>query len=175
MHSLIVGTTASGKTTLAKRLCQKFRDQGDLTIVFTPMEGDEWAADEIWEWDGSESDVEAFLDFVFSHTSAHVFVDEAGDVKGRVERRFTQLASKGRHWGHRVYFISQRSRDIHIRIRNNCLHVFAFSQYRYDAELLAQDFNDDALLQAEHLPQGQCIVKERFKPAQHLRVFDPVS
>ena len=44
-HSLIIGMTESGKTTLATEICRDYRARGIKTIVLDPMYDQRWDAD----------------------------------------------------------------------------------------------------------------------------------
>lgn len=155
-HSLIVGMTESGKSTLGKKLSQLQRAAGFGIIVLDPMN------DPGWDADYRSGDPGEFLARVWDSERCHVFVDEAGDAIGRYDATMQQLATKGRHWGHSCYFLTQRAAQLAFTVRAQCRHVFVFTSAKEDCKILAAEFNKPELLEANSLAQGEFIHAQRY-------------
>lgn len=159
-HSLILGQTESGKTTLAKRLSHYLKQERQEVIVLDPLNDPEWAAD------FRCADPKQFLDVFWSSRQCHVFIDEAGDMVGRFDETMQQTATSGRHWGHSCYYISQRGAMVSPTVRAQCRHVFLFASSFKDCKVLSEEYNCPELLQAVDFPAGRYLHKERFKPVE---------
>lgn len=152
--------TESGKTTLAKQLAQSHHSNKIGVVVLDPMSDPEWQADY------KSADPDEFLRVVWDSERCHIFVDEAGDAIGRYDATMQQLATKGRHWGHSCYFITQRASQIAFTIRAQCRHAFVFTSAKEDCKTLAAEFNKPELLTANELPQGHFLHAQRYGPVQ---------
>ena len=166
-HILIAGITESGKTTLAKKMASMSRIRGRGVLVLDPMH-DDWDAD--YQTD-SETD---FLEIFWRSKSCDAYIDEAADYAGRYDDAIIQTATRGRHWGHSVHYISQRPAQLSPTVRSQCRHLFCFAVARDDAEKLAKDWNKPELKEAADLPQGCCIHAQRFKATRRINVFNEV-
>ncbi len=156
MHTLIVGITESGKTTLAKKLSKKFVSEGFNVIVLTSV-FDEWPVGVI-----VYDDQEKFLKAFWASKRCVVFIDEGGETIGRFNKSMEQTATKGRHYGHTCFFMGQRATLINATVRGQCSQLFCFSQGSKDAELLAEEWNQPELKEAPLLRRGECFVVRRF-------------
>lgn len=162
-HSLILGQTESGKTTLAKRLAHLMHKQGENIIVLDPINDPEWpTGDRTFR----THDPEQFLQVFWQSRQCHVFVDEAGDMVGRFDETMQKTATSGRHWGHSCYYISQRGAMVSITVRTQCRHLFLFSSGIKDCKILADEYNCPQLLQAVDFPAGRYFHKAKFKPVE---------
>ncbi len=155
-HSLIFGQTGSGKTTLAKRLCEGYRRAGICTIVLDPIGDPGWQATKRFH------DPDEFLETFWDSRQCAVFIDEAGDVVGRYDQLMIQTATRGRHWGHRVHFISQRGAMLSRTVRDQCEHLFLFSTGRQDCKIHAEEWNKDILMTANQLDKFEYFWAKRF-------------
>ena len=160
MHCLIIGTTGSGKTTLAKHLCGRFSNG---SMVYDPIETS-------WPSDNVHASVEPFLSDFFASRSRHCFLDESLEIAGFHDRGVISTATRGRHYGHRCYYISQRVVGLSHTIRQQCSRLFLFAIPARDAAHLAEDFNDMDILRAPELEQLQIMYKERFQPVAIYRL-----
>lgn len=160
MHSLIVGVTRSGKTTLATILAREMLARGKKVVVFDPIGGPDWGK-------GAQvfDNAEDFTHAVRSPecTSAHVFVDESGEILGEgYSREHTWLATRSRHWGHSVYFIGQRAMQIPLTMRTQCTRIYMFTTNINDASIYAEDFNCPALRTCNNMAVYHFRVADRF-------------
>ncbi len=124
-----------------------------------------------WECTFKTADQEEFLRAFWNSQCCDVFIDEAGDAIGQYEKAMIQTASKGRHWGHNVFFVTQRGAQLSPTVRTQCRKLFLFNMALEDCKLLAREWNKPLLLEASLLPQGQCFVASRFGEVQRLNVF----
>lgn len=164
-HSLILGQTESGKTTLAKQLASYFHAQGKSVIVLDPMN------DPAWVCAFRTSDNMKFLEVFWANRSCYAFIDESGDAVGRYDDLMQQTATKGRHWGHSCFYLSQRGAQLNATVRAQCRHLFLFTSAVDDCKILAREFNSPELLTATALAQGHYMHKARFGQIERGKVF----
>ena len=173
MHSLFIGQTMSGKTTLAKKLANWYLNHDIGVVVLDPM------SDPGWNESGnpkfaSFTNPQEFLAFVKDPdcvVQAALFVDEAGMSLNKYADEFQWITCQSRHHGHRAHIIAQRAEMVDKTIRSQCSTLYAFNVNPEDAKTYARDFNEKAILDAPNLPQGHYIKVERFKPVQRGRLW----
>lgn len=167
-HVLVVGETMCGKTRMVKQIVNQQSREGIPLLVLTPL----WQDSE-WEADLITDDKEKFYAYVFSHTGCNLVIDEAGSKKmvGSHGDQMNDIATRGRHHGHRVWIITQRATMVDISTRTQCNNVFAFRTGKYDAGNLSENFADDLFLQCPGLEDGEAIIKLKGYPAFREKVF----
>ncbi len=159
-HSFIDGTSMSGKSTLAKSLAASYMTAGRGVLVLDPMNDPEWQCSRKF------TDMASFLEIARQATGCALFVDEAGDTIGmHPPPEVKWLATQARHWGHKVYFISQRPVLVNPTIRGQCIELFLFNSWKEDGESWAKIMNEPLLGEAYKLPQYNFMHKRKFKPA----------
>jgi DNA helicase HerA-like ATPase len=160
--------TASGKTTLMANLIQEYRKprsgQSIKVIVYDPMHDPRLKAD------FNTASIEKFLAVCQDSQSCMCVVDESGEVIGRYDSEYFWLATRSRHYGHKMHFIAQRANQISKTVRDQCSQIFIFRQSKDDSKLLAAEFGDDLILDAANLQQGEYIFAGRFQKAQKMRL-----
>lgn len=164
-HSLILGMTESGKTTLAKRLAAHFKSKGKGVIILDPMNDPEWPCD-FRTADGAK-----FLEVLWANRELYAVIDESGKAIGRFDDEMEQTATMGRHWGHSCFFLSQRGAQLNTTVRAQCRHLFLFTSAKDDCKVLANEYNCPELMQASALPQGHYYHKTKFGPLERGQVF----
>ena len=164
-HSLILGMTESGKTTLAKRLANAYRSRGFKIIVLDPLSDPEWCAD------FRTDDVEQFLNTFWNSRKCMAFIDEAGESVGTYDKVMIKTATKGRHWGHSVHFISQRGTQVARTVRDQCSHLFLFTTAMQDSKIHANEWNNPTLTQANLLQKGEYFHATRFGKLEKGELF----
>lgn len=157
-HVLILGMTQSGKTTLAKALVQRYRKNGIGVLVLDPLNDPGWCAN--WQ----TNDPAAFLDTFWNSRQCACFIDESGDAVGRYDEAMQRTATRGRHWGHRVHYLTQRGAQLSRTVRDQCSEIFLFTTSQKDAKLHAEEWNRDELAKAHTLQQGEYFHTGRFSP-----------
>lgn len=155
-HTLILGVTESGKTTLATELAEEFKKQGYKILVLTAIYDPRWKADFYTE------DPDKFLEVFWDSESCIAFVDEAGETVGRYSDAMNKLATRGRHHGHAVFFITQKATSISLTVREQVSNVFMFASAPSTAKIMAEEFNQPGLLEALTLKRGEYIEARRF-------------
>lgn len=148
-HSLILGMTESGKTSLAKKLAQQYKANGINILVLDPMGDPEWNADY------QTSNPDEFLSVLWNSRSCAAFVDEAGESAGRYDKAMERSATKGRHWGHKMHYISQRGALISPNIRGNCSNLFLFLSGKNDGKVHAEEWAKEELKNCVNLKVGE--------------------
>ena len=166
-HSLIVGMTESGKTTLVTGLSREYQQQGIKVIVLDPLSDPRWQADFVTH------DRFQFLQIV-KHPdtrSCAVFVDESGEMIGQYNDEMFWLATRGRHYGHNCHFITQRATQLAKTVRDQCSYLFLFNCSRDDSKALANEFNRVELGEAFTLEKGEYFYCPRWGTLERRRLF----
>lgn len=170
---LVVGRTLSGKTTFVEKKVKQIRAiHGRNLIVLDPLLDPRWkeGLDDSRTFITSKPDV--FLKMVWTNTNCIVVVDEAGEMIGKYNDVMNQLATRGRHFGHKCFFITQRAKQISTTIRAQCSEVAIFKQSLDDTKDLANEFIEPMINEANKLEKGQFIYVRDGKKALKLNVFE---
>mgnify|MGYP005849283253 CR=1 FL=1 len=157
MHSLIVGRTESGKTTLAKILAAAFVERGKDVAILDPL------LDPGWEGTLITKEPTEFLHYVKTNKGLILFVDESGSMIGRYNPEMDWLATSSRHMGHSVFFICQRAQQISLTIRAQCSKTYLFASIRQDAEYFADEYNEPTILTAPKMIAGEFYILSSFQ------------
>ncbi len=165
MHCLILGMTSSGKTTLAKKLILQARDRGIMSIVLDPL------CDPGFGGDYQTDDPAEFLKIVWNSRSCLIVVDEGSESIGRYESPIIKLATKGRHWGHKCVFLSQRAMQINKTVRDQCTDLALFTSSSSDGKLLSDEFNSPELRNCSSLAKGHYYYTSRFSNVKKFKLF----
>ena len=163
MHSLIVGMTESGKTTLAKRLATNIMGRQKPVLVLDILGSK-------WNCNYQTHKIDEFMGIVKDIQNSYIFVDEAGEV-GKLDKEFYWLATRSRHLGHSVFFITQRAKQLAPIVRNQCKNLFLFCSSYMDCKSLYEDFNFTEILEGNNLPQGTFLSCRRFQECQKIKLF----
>jgi hypothetical protein len=164
-HCLIVGMTESGKTTLAKRLAARYKSNGVPVIVLDSLNDPEWNGD------FQTTDPDEFLRVFWASKRCACFIDEAGDAVGRYNTVMQRTATRGRHWGHAVHFISQRSIQLAPTVRDQCGHIFLLTSSVKDGKVHADEWNQPKLATCNQLKKGNYFHCTRFGELQMGSLF----
>jgi DNA helicase HerA-like ATPase len=164
-HALILGMTESGKTTLAKTLAPVYRAQGIKVGVLDPL------GDPGWQADYRTTDPAAFLEAFWSSRQCAWFIDESGDAVGKYDEAMIKTATRGRHWGHRVHYITQRGAQLSRTVRDQCSTLFLFTTSLDDSKIHANEWNKPELRNAHTLRRGEYFHTDRFSPLARGKLF----
>jgi hypothetical protein len=161
LHAAICGQTGTGKTYLAQRLAIEFRQLGKGVIVLhkprEPWSGVNWQTD----------NPELFIRKFWRCQHVIAFMEFADARVEKMDTRFHDCFSQGRHNGIRCFFLSQRAAQVHPTIRENCSGLYLFGCGAKGAAVWAEEMCDDELLAAATLPPRQFYYKpNRFEPAK---------
>lgn len=148
MHTLIVGITESGKSTIAKMMCAEFKRTGTKTAVLDPLFSPDWECDFI------TGDSEAYLDYLKKNKSVCAFIDEAGKMVGRYNVEMEWLVTQSRHWGHSAFLITQGVTQLNPVVRTQCTRKIIFGCGEKETRLLAEESRRPELKSLGHIPQG---------------------
>lgn len=155
-HCLIFGMTESGKTTLAKRLAKRYKHHEVPVIVLDSLNDPEWCAD------FQTTDPDEFLKTFWASQRCAVFIDEAGDAVGKYNVVMQRTATRGRHWGHAVHFISQRGVQLAPTVRDQCSHIFLLTSSSADGKVHSNEWNAPVLATCSALRKGEYFHATRF-------------
>ena len=128
-HALITGVTTSGKTTLAKHLASRLK----RVAVYARYDSD-WGVGKVFY----TSSIKSISRFVETNINCNIFIDESGEAICRNDNAYQFLATRTRHFGNRVFFITQRYKQLTPNIRFNCDSLYIFRQNVADCEELAK-------------------------------------
>jgi hypothetical protein len=165
-HCLIFGMTESGKTTLAKRLAHRYKVyHGVPVLVLDSLNDPEWQAD------FQTTDPDEFLESFWASRRCVAFIDEAGDAVGRYNTVMQRTATRGRHWGHSVHYISQRGVQLAPTVRDQCSHIFLLTSSGADGKIHAQEWNAPILASCNTLQKGEYFHATRFGQVTRANLF----
>lgn len=173
MHCLVIGRTLSGKTTFTEKKTKSInRLHGRKIIVLDPMLDKRWgegiAPSDIFV----TSNKQKFLQMVWNSKNCVVVVDEAGKMIGKYDDVMDELATTGRHFGHKCFFITQRAKQISTTIRTQCSEIAIFKQSKDDTKDLANEFVEPMINEAHTLAKGEFIYVRDGQAPEKLNVFE---
>lgn len=154
----ILGQGKSGKTTLAKALAAGFRRNGVGVLALT-LPHDTWA-EASWQ----TSDPERFAAMFNRAERCACFVEFSDASVGKFNTAFSDMFTKGRHRGHRVWAIAQRHTQVSPTIRDQWDAFWLFSCGVKTADILADEFGDEAIREAATYPRYRYLFKQRCMP-----------
>lgn len=158
MHSLIVGITESGKSTLAKALARRAHSRGRPVLVCNPT-GEPGYCGHV-----TRDPARALQMAKENLRGAYILLDEAPDYLGAYKEHAPNLwfVRRSRHCLHSTWIISQRAQLINRNARSQCTRLYAFAQHQSDADLLAAEFNCAGLRDLPRLNRGQFMIARPF-------------
>lgn len=159
-HSLILGMTESGKSTLAKQLIKGYVAAGIKCCVLDPILDNDWNADYLTD------DPDRFLYWWGHGESLAMFIDESSETCGQWDKEMIKTATRGRHYGHNMHYISHRGTGLSPTIRSNCTHLYLFKSDYKDCEIFKRDFCEPRILEAVELPQYHFLHASRYGPVK---------
>lgn len=158
MHTLIIGMTMSGKTTLAKTIAKQLKSSNHKVAVLDPL------GDPDFDADFRTKDSAEFLEYAKTHQDHFLFVDESGVAMGRFNEPMNWLATTARHNGHLCTFISQGLTQLPPIVRGQCDRLFIFSCAKINTDLASQEWNEKKLAEIDKIPQYHFYLARRFHP-----------
>lgn len=164
-HSLVIGMTLSGKTSLCRALAQGYKRRKIRTAVLDPLRDPQWKADFL------TPSRDIFMRYVKRTTSHALFVDESGTSIEKGDSSNDWLTTTARHMGHVSHFIAHRPQQLSPTLRMNCERLYLFTVGQKDAGFLADEWNCPALARCAQLGRGEFIFVERFRPVMRGRII----
>jgi len=156
MHTLVLGMTTCGKTTLVKWLTSSMKKRGIKVAVLDPILDPEWEADFVTD---NPAD---FMKYVKTNKSHVLVVDESGSAIGRYNEEMNWLATTSRHLGHTTFFLMQGATQVDPIIRGQCNRCFMFTCAGTIAEKIAVEFNEPKVAKASRLNKGEFYLIDRY-------------
>jgi len=135
-------------------------------LVLDPL-SDQWATEYVF------NDPDHFLQVVRASRCCAVFVDEAAEAVGHWDKHRHWLATRSRHYGHNVHFISQRGMQIAPTVRDQTSALALFRISLEDATTLAKEWARPELVTASQLNQYEFLWITRFGELRKLRLNPP--
>ncbi len=155
-HTLITGTSESGKSLLAKAICRRWATSGYRVMVLDPR---------LSKWDGAQL-VTANSDFFLADVSGWedclLIVDESGEAIGHYAPIMRTLATSERHNGHSSIFIVQSPTQLDPIIRRQCRYCAAFSCGLADADTLDREYPQAGFRECVKLAKFEYLFASRF-------------
>lgn len=165
LHYAILGPGLSGKTTLAKQLSRNYwKSHGIKSLVLDPNKED-WGP-QAWMTD----DQDKFWDMVWNReTGCALFCDEGNETISRNSDK-TPLFTRVRHRDHRMHIIGH-SGGAMLPIQRDQIHtLFLFRQSKSGAELWAEKFTDERIMESMNLNQYEFLFCQLYKTPKKLRL-----
>jgi hypothetical protein len=157
MHTLITGVTMTGKTTMARMLAREHDHRGHPVVVYDPMGTDTAGGD--WGKNAKVfNDEEKFMRYMGEAPPSAVFIDESDLVFAHSQKENHWLARRGRHYGHRLYMITQRPQMIAPNCRNQTGRCYMFRLSRSDADFVYREFGHTLNAQEYDMDTGDFYV-----------------
>lgn len=167
MHSMIIGMTESGKSTLGKILALQLLSNGKQVIVLDPIFDPEWKA--TYKTD----DIDELVAYLKRVRSCYVFIDESGSYfnEGN-DNSYSWLSTRSRHYGHSVTFLAQRAIQIPKTMRDQCSRLFLFTSSQSDGKIHSEEWNKPELEQCNKLKQLEFFHCDRYTVFQRMYVHN---
>ncbi len=136
MHTIICGTTGTGKTTLGLILAREAKKRKIMSMVFDRRDAG-YCCDIVVK------SFPRFLELAQASSNMMLFVDDCPTVLQRGKDSHKWLTTESRHQGHNVVLMAQRYMMIPKDNRDNCQTVLMFRQSLRDCKEIAEEFGYD--------------------------------
>lgn len=163
-HSLIIGMTESGKTTLAKLIVKNAKKKKIKTAVLDPLKDPHFGAD------FNTANQEEFLAWIKKNKSAVLVIDEAGTSVGRYNTAMEWVVTTSRHLGHSSILICQGAAQLSPLVRGQCTVCYLFSSTLATLKTISEDFNAPELLKIGRLTRGEFYLVSRYESVRKMRL-----
>ena len=132
MHTMILGQTGCGKTTLARVIADGWPDHREIIVADT---WDEWPERAV------VTDIDDLIKRAKETSDALLIIDDAGGRMDKWDADHDWLATESRHFNHSCVFIAQRYSQVSPLIRGQCEQIYSFNIGPKDAKLFSEEFN----------------------------------
>jgi len=172
-HVAIIGLTGSGKTFLARQLARIYKNKGE-EVLCLHKEKEPWLKNEV---NLQTSNIEIFLQKIEERNMLNssnsinsdslkgyvLFMELADADADKYDLRVRRLFRQGRHDGHKIHYLTQRSKTVHPDVRENCHELMLFACSANSAKEWSEEFNAPILKSAKSLPKYQFFhCRDRF-------------
>jgi hypothetical protein len=169
-HTIIIGKSRSGKSTITKLIAAASIKRGVRVAVSDPRRDREWV--EMGAYLARDTD-DLIAWAKANKGKGMLIADEGGESVGR-EKRYAYLTTAARHDGHTSIIIAHYATQVTPVMRENCDRVILFSASAESREILYKKYEDKAILTP--LPQYHFMIVEEFKATVRGKVFpDKIS
>lgn len=180
-HTLIVGSSGTGKTTLAKKLAEARKKTRSYMPNFRQVALDPLSS----AWPLGVDVVSTFEDLMVDLEIMHeqqevgcVYVDEANTQFAHGDKERLWLMLRGRHFGLDLTLITQYPTLLSPAARGQCerLHVFQIGMQA--ARMLADDYACPQIAKAPFLKRGEWLAVEwvdGLRIANKYNLFTPID
>lgn len=167
-HSLIIGRTGTGKSTLAEIIIREATKIDRQSIILDPL------LDTRWKKVGAvlvTADQGEFLHYAKTHTNLYLFVDEGGSSIGRYNPAMEFVTTTSRHLGHVAFIISHRLTQLPIVLRNNASKIYLFASTKSDKQIVAEEWDSETIMDTQaKLQPGEFIEVSAFTPPRRGKI-----
>jgi len=180
VHTLFVGVTQSGKTTLARHHARLLANAGYDLAVYDPVQTATAGGD--WPREAKVfTDQTAFLEYLFAARGEpdrpiFVFVDESADIFGHANGDNNLIPRRVRHQNVYLRLISQRPKMLPPNVRTQCAHCYMFRLSRDDGRMICADFGHGDEIFSKPLDTGDYLLLVSGSAAvEEFNCFDQID
>jgi hypothetical protein len=180
-HTLIVGATLTGKTSLAKKFAEtRIKSRAHVPnfrqVALDPL-GSQWpeGVAVVDDWAELMLEIEIMRE---NEEVACIYIDEANTQFSHGDREKLWLMLRGRHFGHDLTVITQYPTLLSPAARGQCGNLHVFQIGKQSARMLAEDYACDDILRAPELRRGEWLAvewnsKTQKRVANKYKLFEP--
>lgn len=165
MHTLILGITESGKSTLGSLMAHKLVAMKKPVVVYDRMLDPMWPEKAV-----RFRNPEQLSEYLENNRQCYVFIDEAGIVFDSGD--YEWFTTTSRHWGHQTFLLSQRAVQIPRTVRDQCKRLYLFTSSLEDGKIHAAEWNKPILITCPTLPQLSFFMVDKFQLCERKRIKD---
>lgn len=164
MHTLTVGGTGSGKTTLWKHKARALIKANCPVLVVDPLGND-------YPCHREATEAGDIVQYSRTINHAHIIVDESGSTIGRQPSTDLQwLTTQARNYGHSTHLICQRPQQVDRTMRLQCERLFVFRVGVADSKALAEEFTNEKAMLAATLDRFEFMEVDKYGSVRFYKV-----
>src|SRR5271154_1746255 len=164
-HTLILGTTESGKTSLARNMEAAWVNAGRESLVYDPF---------CWENEWKTHcpimvEMDLYLEAARKRTNHLLVVDESSDLD-RYDKEHTWLTTQARHHGHQTILCVQQAELVAPAVRMNCQICCLFWMPPQVRKEIGDSFGHPEIIEQPAPEKGEFYRLRRFEKLQKFRI-----